>query len=200
MEDKKLVLEALLFATNQPIKEEKITEILEISSEDIKSLVLKLNEEYKSNHSFEIKEIAGGYQIFTTAPYYEWIKKLYQEKKKLKLTRSSLETLAIIAYQQPITKPEIDTIRGVDSGYIINSLLDKGLIDIAGRKKTPGRPLVFATTEEFLKHFGLKSIVDLPSLEELGISIDKEIKEKEETLPFEENIPGEKTQKSDETN
>jgi segregation and condensation protein B len=166
----KKIIEALLFVSDQPLNVPVIRYILgELAREqDIEQLVNELTEEYQQRNSpMEIRFIAGGWQFSTKKEYSPFIRKLYKEKTTFKLSNSALETMAVIAYKQPITRSEIEEIRGVEAGGVIDTLLERKLIRIVGRKETLGRPLLYGTTNEFLKHFGLSHLSELPSLEEL---------------------------------
>ncbi|HID56037.1 TPA: SMC-Scp complex subunit ScpB [Candidatus Poribacteria bacterium] len=170
METKELkgIIEALLFVSSDPIKPDRIASALEVGEEVVRSVLEKLKAEYEDRvGGMQIVEVAGGYQMTTRPEHAEWLRKFYTKQVPTRLSRSALETLAIIAYKQPITKAEVDAIRGVNSDSVINSLLAKGLITISGRKRSPGRPLLYSTTDKFLHHFGLKDLSDLPSLEEM---------------------------------
>lgn len=163
----KNIIEALLIATDSPLGLEQIAEIVKISKEEIKKYIDELNLEYETtNRAFEIKEVAGGFQIYTLPQYAEWVSVLHQKKEKL--SKAALETLAIVAYHQPITRAEIEKTRGVDSSWILDSLLQKGLIKTAGRVQAPGRPIKYATTKEFLRYFGINDLSDLPKEEDFG--------------------------------
>lgn len=170
------VIEALIFASDEVItSNEIITAIKEIdgddstlSQSDIESTIDILNQKYtEAELSFHIIKIAGGYSFATKPENAKYLGFLSTEKSKRRLSQAALETLAIIAYKQPITKPEIESIRGVNSDYMINTLLEKNLITIKGRAETIGRPLLYSTTEEFLKYFGLNKITDLPKPREI---------------------------------
>jgi segregation and condensation protein B len=169
MQEIKRIIEALIFVSDNPISVNQISEILKDTGEDvIRQIIQELNEEYKvTNRSFTIQEVAGGFRMVTKPELAPWLRAFYRSKVKERLTRPSLETLAIIAYKQPVTKPEIEAIRGVNVDGVITTLLDRNLIRIAGRKDTSGRPLLYATTDEFLEHFGLKSLSEIPKLPEL---------------------------------
>jgi segregation and condensation protein B len=172
----KNIIEALLISTDTPLSIDRITEILDVSREDVQKYIDELNREYQaSDRAFEIKEVAGGYQIYTLAQYAQWVAELH--KRKEKLSRAALETLAIVAYHQPITRAEVEKTRGVDSSWILESLLQKGLIKTSGRVQAPGRPIKYATTNEFLRYFGINSIADLPKEEEFGETIALETTE-----------------------
>lgn len=173
-EDKiKFIIEALLFVSERPLSLEQMRSVLELDGSKIKSAIEELKEEYRTKHSFRLREVAGGYQIVTDPEYAPWLRKLFQSKKE-RLSRPALETLAIIAYKQPLTRPEIEHIRGVDVDGVVKTLLAKGLIRITGHKKAPGRPLLYGTTRRFLEYFGLNSLEDLPALEQLVNSVSKE--------------------------
>lgn len=170
------VIEALIFSSDEPITEAEIVraikgidgEDIEITSSDINSVVEELNTKYEtSENSFKIKKIANGFLFATTEVNAKYLGFLSSEKSKRRLSQAALETLAIIAYKQPITKPELEQIRGVNSDYILNTLLEKNLITITGRAETIGRPLLYGTTTEFLKYFGLYNLSDLPKPREI---------------------------------
>lgn len=171
MERKELkqILEALIFVSDKPLGINQIKEVLgDLPEQDIRQLTEELDREYQqTSRSFAIQEVAGGFRMITRPEFAPWLKALYKSKMKERLTRPSLETLAIIAYKQPVTKPEIEAIRGVNVDGVITTLLERNLIRIAGRKDTIGRPLLYTTTNEFLQHFGLSSISDMPKLPEV---------------------------------
>jgi segregation and condensation protein B len=169
MENYPNIIESLLFASDSPLSLSRLNQVLtELNGEKIKELIDELNEKYQvNNNSFRIREIASGYQLYTLPEYSTWVQRLYQEKRKHKLSWPALETLSIIAYQQPVVKAKIEKVRGVDSFGVIKTLLERNLITIVGRENSWGRPLLYGTTPEFLIHFGLKSLSDLPKLEEL---------------------------------
>lgn len=170
------VIEALIFASDDPISDKDIIKAIkeidgeetEITPEDVEQVVEELNGYYNGeDKSFNICKIANGYTFSTKTEYAKYVGFLSSEKSKRRLSQSALETLAIIAYKQPITKPEIESIRGVNCDYMINTLLEKNLITIKGRAETPGRPLLYSTTDEFLKYFGLYKLADLPKPREI---------------------------------
>jgi len=166
----KRTIEALLIATDAPLTLQKIIEITNIQKHDIVSCVKELNQEYhESQRAFEIKEIAGGYQIYTLPEFALWVGALHDRKSRL--SKAGLETLAIIAYHQPITRPEIEKVRGVDSTWILDVLLQKNLVKTCGRLPVPGRPIRYGTTKEFLRYFGIKELGDLPREEDFGEAI-----------------------------
>ncbi len=170
------VIEALIFSSDEPINSGEIIravkaidgEEIEISQNDIDSCISSLNKKYEEgNFAFRIINIANGYLFASAKEYAKYIGFLSSEKSKRRLSQAALETLAIIAYKQPVTKPELETIRGVNSDYILNTLLEKKLITITGRAESIGRPLLYGTTDEFLKYFALSKISDLPKPREL---------------------------------
>jgi len=167
-EEVKRIIEALLFANDSPVSINDMAAALEdVDSTLIRDLVFELKNEYgNQKRSFTITEVAGGFQLVADPYYAPWIKKLIGKEKTQRLSMPSLETLAIVAYKQPITRSEIEAIRGVNVDGIIESLLEKNLIKTSGRREAPGRPFVYTTTDEFLVHFGLRSLEDLPKLKE----------------------------------
>lgn len=161
------VIEALLFSSDKPLEIDKMKMALDnIDTDVIKEALQQLKEYYNTqDRSFTLAEIAGGYQIVTKPEYSVWINKLYKRPPD-KIRGASMETLAIVVYRQPVTKAEIEAIRGVNVDGVIKTLMEKNLIKIKGRKETPGRPLLYGTTEEFLIRFGLKDLKSLPPLKE----------------------------------
>ena len=168
MENKRII-EALLFANDGPLDISRIKVVLDgISTKEIKKHIAKINDSYKENGSpFEIIEVAGGYQIVTREEYTEWIAKLNKARAAGRMTQKALETLAIIAYKQPITKAEMESIRGVNVDGVVRTLIERNLISITGREKAPGNPLLYGSTKFFLESFGLKNLSDLPKLKEI---------------------------------
>lgn len=167
--DYKSVIEALLFVSNNPVTEKQLKELMkDLSSEALNKYIQGLNDEYeKTGRSFRIEEIAGGWQIRTRPDFSAWIKSLLNIQRRERLSGPALETLAIIAYKQPITRIEIEGIRGVNVDYIVNSLIEKDLVRVVGKKDVVGHPYMYGTTTRFLEHFGLASLNDLPNVEEL---------------------------------
>ena len=163
----KSILEAILFAASEPISLEQFQDTLpDLDKRAIRRGLAELREDYQEmDRSFHLVEIANGYQICTRPEYSEWIQKFYTRQVRVTLSPSALETLAIVAYKQPVTRADVAAIRGVNSDSVLNSLLEKGLVRIAGRKE--GRSLLFSTTDEFLQQFGLKDASELPSLDEI---------------------------------
>jgi segregation and condensation protein B len=168
MADLRRIIEALLFTSSEPLSLKAISQLLpEWSVEELKRALSELVEEWKKlDLSFGLQEVGGGYQFRTLPEYSPWIRRL-KKVVPIKLSQAALETLAIVAWKQPISRGEIEQIRGVDSGHVLGVLLEKGLIKPVGRKEAPGRPLLYGTTEKFLELFGLRSLKDLPSLKEL---------------------------------
>lgn len=163
------ILEALLIASDEPLGAARLTSVLSgAQARDVRAYVDALNEEYGSTgRSFQIVEVAGGYQLRVHPEYASWVRRLLREKAPARLSQAALETLAIIAFKQPIPKAEVEHIRGVSVDGVLRHLLEKGLVRISGRADGPGRPLLYGTTRDFLKHFGLKTLSDLPKLREL---------------------------------
>ncbi len=165
------VLEALLFVNEKPITLEQIKKALPtVSSNEVKKLITVLADEYSARKcGMTIVEIAGGYQMLSNPLYASYVRSFYQTKHKEKLSKPALEALAIIAYKQPVSRAEIEQIRGVNTDGVFVHLLNKELIKVVGRKEVPGRPFIYGTTKEFLEYFGLKSLESLPKLEELAV-------------------------------
>lgn len=166
--DIKPILEGIFFVSDSPVRLETLVEILpESNKEEILQGIGRIKIEYEdSSKGVELVEVAGGYQFRTKTRWAEWINRL-KKAKTVKLSRSALETLAIIAYRQPIIRPAIEEIRGVDSGWVVRTLLEKGLVKMMGRKDLPGRPMIYGTTRSFLELFGLNTLADLPTLKEV---------------------------------
>ena len=166
----KAIIEALVIATTEPLPLRSIAEIVNVPESAVRSYIDELNKEYRgSARAFEIREIAGGFQIYTLPRYAEWVGTLH--KRKERLSKAALETLAIIAYHQPIIRAEIEKIRGVDSTWVLDTLLRKNLVRTCGRMHSPGRPIKYGTTKEFLRYFGIKDISELPKEEDFGETV-----------------------------
>ena len=171
MEDnRRAVIEALLLASERPLALEKIRAVLDnLPAQEVLGIIQKLTEEYEENkRGIRIVEIAGGFQMITAPDFAPFLKKLFKDRNTEKLSKPSLETLAIIAYKQPLTRGEIELLRNVNVDGVMKNLLDKNLVRICGRKKAPGNPYVYGTTRQFLEHFGLKSLQDLPKIEDFS--------------------------------
>jgi segregation and condensation protein B len=170
----KNLVEALLFSSNEPLTQQKLNECLIEETVNLADVVKTLNEEYhNADKAIYIEGIAGGFQILTKPEYHIYIQRLYSRSKKLKLSRPALEALAVIAYRQPISRGEIESIRGVNCDSVMNSLLERQLITIKGRDEGLGRALLYGTTQEFLESFGLNRISDLPKLKEISELINE---------------------------
>ncbi|MDY0079305.1 MAG: SMC-Scp complex subunit ScpB [Ignavibacteriales bacterium] len=206
------VIEALIFASDEPISNSDIIRAIrgidgdeiDVNDNDIEKVIENLNLLYtEKSLSFRIKKVAEGFVFATRDEYSKYLGYLSTEKSKRRLSQASLETLAIIAYKQPITKPELEAIRGVNSDYILTALLEKKLITISGRAETVGRPLLYGTTAEFLKYFGLYKISDLPKPREIEeIMQDEDFIEQRKKIMmnlFEEKMEEELIENSRET-
>ena len=167
----KSAIEALIFASEKPITTEQIKKVLgDLDTPSINKIITELKNEYEvQNRGIRVVEIAGGYQMITSSSFVPFLKKLFKNRYSDKLSKPALESLAIIAYKQPLTKSEIESLRNVNVDGVMKSLIEKNLIRVCGRKKIPGRPFVFGTTREFLEHFGLKSLQDLPKMEDFTV-------------------------------
>ena len=167
-EELKSIVENVLLAADQPINAGELCKIfLDGTDKDqLQSILDELKEEY-SSRNLQVTEVADGYQLCTRHEYNDYIRKFLKLDRSTRLSQPSLDTLSIIAYKQPLTRQEVDEIRGVDSSGVIKTLLEKKVIGPAGRKKVPGRPIMYRTTQKFLEYFGLKDLSDLPTLEDL---------------------------------
>jgi segregation and condensation protein B len=173
----KPIVEALIFASPEPLTPKTLFKLLDGEPrEDVEAALAALKADYDQPGGLQIVEVAGGYQIVTRAELHEWVRKLFHERTTQKLSVQSLETLAVIAYKQPITAPEIAEIRGVSSsGGVLSTLVERHLIKTVGRKQVVGRPFMYATTREFLDRFGLNDINDLPKVEEMSDALGFEL-------------------------
>jgi len=174
------IIESLLFVSGEPVSLERISQIIEgVDKKELRQIISELAQEYlEQGRGIRIVEVAGGYQFETARENAEYLLKLIKTRPA-RLTRPALETLAIIAYRQPITRLEVDEIRGVDSSGVIRTLLEYGLIQVMGRKDVPGRPLIYGTTQKFLEFFRLKSLSDLPSPEEFAGEMEAQAEQSE---------------------
>ena len=162
------VMEAVLFVSDEPLTDARLAKIVDGTPKQIRQHIDNLNEKYRANNNaFRIEQIAGGYQMLTLSRYNLWLKKLVRERSESKLSPAALETLAIIAYKQPVIRADIEAIRGVAAGEVLRSLCYKGLVKIVGRAEVLGRPMLYGTTKKFLEVFGLNTLRDLPKIEEL---------------------------------
>jgi len=188
MSTTKQILEALLFASDAPVGLSTLVEVLDgpdaaTVADELRAMAREFEE---SGRGVTVAEIAGGYQLLSRKECAPWIERMLRSRRKVRLSRAGLETLAIVAYKQPVTKVEIDSIRGVDSSGSLHTLLERGLVTIKGRSKGVGRPLVYATSTEFLSYMGINDLADLPELKELGPVLEE--RERLEMEP-EENPP-----------
>ena len=170
MELNKQIIEALLFAADQPIT---LAQMAELGPEDVEKASLRvmleeLAEDY-DGRGVQLKEVAGGWQLSTRPEYGEWVRRMHHVESRAKLSRAALETLAIIVYRQPITKTELEALRGLDSSGVLKTLLERRLIKILGRKRVVGRPILYGSSREFLQYFGLSDLTDLPRPEDLDM-------------------------------
>src|SRR2546425_5699715 len=175
------ILEAILFVSGEPLSVDRMLGVVEgVSRAELVSALQALKADYAvEGRGLQLVEVAGGFQIATRPDCAPWIKRLERAKESARLSRSAMETLAIVAYKQPVVRAEIEQIRGVDSAGVLKTLLERRLIRIVGRKDAPGRPIMYGTTRQFLQAFGLKDLADLPALRDI-----KELKEAEQfTLP-----------------
>jgi segregation and condensation protein B len=162
------VVEAVLFASDESLSAARLADIVGIGVKQIREHIKNLNDKYEANdNAFRIEQIAGGYQMLTLSDYNHWLKKLLRVRSDSKLSPAALETLAIIAYKQPVIRADVEAIRGVQVGEVIRNLMYKGLVKIVGRAEVLGRPMLYGTTKKFLETFGLNSLKDLPKIEEL---------------------------------
>ncbi|MCK4547085.1 MAG: SMC-Scp complex subunit ScpB [Candidatus Eisenbacteria sp.] len=181
------IVEALLFASDSPLSVQKLASLVDDADPaDVRDALARLAEVYdRQVRAFQLVQVAGGYQLCTLPRYAHWVERLYKGRQKSRLSNAALETLAIIGYKQPIAKAEIAEIRGVDVDGVLRTLMERNLVTVVGRKETPGRPLLFGTSKEFLLHFGLNLIQDLPSIEEM----EELIREKSLSSAREEFLP-----------
>jgi len=193
----KAIVEALIFASPEPVTMKVIYKLLsDEPKEDVLAAVRALAADYEQRPGLQVVEVAGGYQIVTRPELHEWVRRLFHERSTQKLTVQGLETLAVIAYKQPITAVEISEIRGVNTSGVLSTLIERHLIKIVGRKNVVGRPFLYATTKEFLVRFGLNDLNDLPKVEDMAEALGfdppaglTEITPREEMLPLEDDGP-----------
>jgi len=171
------ILEALIFASPQPLTPHEIAKVLDnVAKETWQAAIEELKVEYaRDGRGLQLVEVAGGYQITTRPEYNDWIRDLVDPQRPTRLSIPALETLAVIAYKQPVTLPEIIELRGVKSAGVIKTLLEKRLVRIAGRKEVVGRPMLYRTTKEFLLHFGLNDLSELPQIEDFAEVLGEEV-------------------------
>jgi len=183
------IIEALILASPEPLNPRRIADIIQdISLSEIDSVIAELNNKYLATDSaFRIRKLAGGYQIYVTENYSGYVEDLFTRRRVQRLTRAALETVAIIAYRQPVTRVDIEMIRGVSSDSAIRTLLERKFVTLSGRAKTIGRPLLYSTTNEFLEYFGLNSLGDLPRMEEIEELLSEKESDSQQTLSFDLN-------------
>jgi len=171
------VLEALIFASDELLTPRQIAQVMQgVPKEAWKAALDEIREDYaRDGRGLQVAEVAGGFQITTRPEYNDWIRELIDPKSPTRLSIQALETLAVIAYKQPVTQPEVIELRGVKSGGVLKTLLEKRLIRIVGRKEVVGRPMLYGTTKEFLLHFGLKDLAELPKIEEFAEVLGEEV-------------------------
>lgn len=168
----KAIIEALVFASPEPLTPKMLFKLLDDEPrEDVESAVVALREDYERPSGLHLAEVAGGLQITTRPEYHDWVRRLFHERTTQKLSVQSLETLAVIAYRQPVTAAEIGEIRGVNTSGVLATLMERHLIKIVGRKNVVGRPFLYGTTREFLVRFGLKDLNDLPKVEDMAAAL-----------------------------
>jgi segregation and condensation protein B len=184
------ILEALIFASPDPLTPKAMYKLLDTEpKEDVQAALAELKRDYDRPGGLQLVEVAGGYQIVTRPDLHEWVRRLFQERSTQKLTVQALETLAVIAYRQPITALEITDVRGVNTSGVLNTLLERHLIKIVGRKQVVGRPFMYATTKEFLIRFGLNDLSDLPKVEDMAEALGLEEPLLVEQSAREEDLP-----------
>ncbi|MEO8480905.1 MAG: SMC-Scp complex subunit ScpB [Acidobacteriota bacterium] len=167
--DLKAILEALIFASPEPITLKALIKLLDPETrESIQEAIAALKADYERPGGLQLVEVAGGYQIVTKPELHEWVRRLFHERTTQKLSVAALETLAVVAYKQPITAPEIADVRGVNAAGVVGTLVERRLVKIVGRKQVVGRPFLYGTTREFLERFGLNDLSDLPKIEDMS--------------------------------
>jgi segregation and condensation protein B len=186
----KAILEALIFASPDPLTPKAIYKLLDAEpKEDVQAALDQLKQDYERPGGLQLVEVAGGFQIVTRPDLHEWVRRLFHERTSQKLSVQALETLAVIAYRQPVTALEITEIRGVNTSGVINTLLERHLVKIVGRKQVVGRPFMYATTKEFLIRFGLNDLSDLPKVEDMAEALGFEAPILIERAPSEDLLP-----------
>jgi segregation and condensation protein B len=186
----KAIIEALVFASPEPLAPKALFKLLDSEPrEDVERALVSLKADYRPERGLQIVEIAGGLQIVTRTDLHEWVRRLFHERKTTKLSVQALETLAVVAYRQPVTAAEITEIRGVNTSGVLGTLMERKLVKIAGRKPVVGRPFLYATTREFLMRFGLNDLTDLPKVEDMAEILGFEIPGLNETGPSEQLLP-----------
>jgi segregation and condensation protein B len=205
MSELKAIIEALIFASPEPVTVKALVKLLDSEAspaspaekkDEILAAIEELKKDYDRPGGLQIVEVAGGYQIVTRPELHEWVRRLFHERTTQKLSVAALETLAVIAYRQPVTAPEVAEIRGVNTAGVLGTLIERKLIKIVGRKQVVGRPFLYGTTREFLERFGLNDLGDLPRVEDmselLGFELPSAVADPapQTTLPFEKEEAG----------
>jgi segregation and condensation protein B len=186
----KAIVEALIFASPEPLTPKALFKILDGEpQEHVREAIEALKQDYERPGGLQFVEVAGGYQIVTRPDLHEWVRRLFHERSAQKLTVQALETLAVIAYRQPVTALEVGEIRGVNTSGVLNTLLERHLVKIVGRKKIVGRPFLYATTREFLIRFGLNDLADLPKIEDMAEALGIDHPLLVERVPSEDGLP-----------
>lgn len=186
----KAIVEALVFASPDPLTPKALYKMLDSEPRELVDAALaELKQDYDGEGGLQLVEVAGGFQIVTRSELHEWVRRLFHEQKTAKLSVQALETLAVIAYKQPITAAEIAEVRGVNTAGVLGTLIDRKLIKIVGRKQVVGRPFMYATTREFLNRFGLRDLDDLPKIEDIAdaLGFDPPMLDQGPSLPFDES-------------
>jgi segregation and condensation protein B len=196
----KSILEALIFASPDPLTLKAMFKLLDAEpKEDVEIALAELKQQYEDRPGgLELVEVAGGFQIVTRSDLHEWVRRLFHERTTQKLTVQALETLAVIAYREPITAAEITDVRGVNTSGVLNTLLERHLIKIVGRKQVVGRPFMYATTKEFLIRFGLNDLADLPKVEDMAEALGLDAPILVEQAPAEDLLPLDEPDEEDE--
>lgn len=181
----KQILEAVLFASDVPVQAQVLAQVLgDRSLPEVRSLLAEMAASYeREERGVVLAEIAGGFQLLSRKECSAWVEQMLRARRKIRLSKPALESLAIVAYRQPITKVEIDSIRGVDSAGVLHTLLERNLVAIKGRSKGVGRPLLYATTQEFLSYMGINELADLPELKEVAPLLEERERLPEEGEP-----------------
>ena len=175
-DDLKPIVEALIFASPDPLTPKTLYSLLDGEPpEHVAAALESVKRDYDGRGGLQLVEVAGGYQIVTRPELHDWVRRLFEERSSQRLSVQALETLAVVAYKQPITAPEVAEIRGVNTSGVLGTLLDRHLVKVAGRKRVVGRPFLYATTREFLIRFGLKDLSDLPRIEEMAEALGFEV-------------------------
>ena len=197
MSDLTAIIEALVFASPEPVTVKTLVKLLDgETKEDILAAIETLKQQYARPGGLQLVEVAGGYEIVTRPELHEWVRRMFHERTTQKLSVAALETLAVIAYKQPVTAPEVADIRGVNTTGVLGTLIERKLVKIVGRKQVVGRPFLYGTTREFLERFGLNDLSDLPKVEDmselLGFDLPASVAEPapQTPLPFENDDGG----------